>query len=472
MNKIVKDINTCTLFHDNPEVHLLLSLKMALYVDGYQFTPLFKMKKWDGKRHFYSAKTHKFPSGLLDHVVQLLKTELNIELPIEDVRAREFIELPLKPFLLGIELRPYQLQAAASAIEKQNCILKAATNAGKTECSAEIIRRLGLPTLFIVDRKELMYQTAETLSTRLGVEIGLVGDGKKDIQLINVVMPQSFVKYETHPVTKTKKVVIDKDLMPLLNCPVLFLDECDNISSNKIRWMVSHSTAYYRFAMSGTPLHNDDVTNMELIGQFGEVAFEITNQELITLGHSSVPTCYFVHTGAEEIPDIDYPTSYKLNIVCGEKRNDAIIQIARKASENNKSVIIICQEIEHGNMLGAYLNAPFIHGGLPTAHRLNMIKQFKNDEVPILISSTILDRGLNISNIDVLILAAGGKSTKRILQRIGRGLRKKASNHLAVVDFLDLCDRYMSEHTALRHEAVKAEGFEIVAVTDIHSLPL
>ena len=51
----------------------------------------------------------------------------------------------------------------------------------------------------------------------------------------------------------------------------------------------------------------------------------------------------------------------------------------------------------------------------------------KNNEIDVLISSAILDEGVDVSNINAVIYARGMKSTRKLLQGIGRGLRKKES---------------------------------------------
>lgn len=452
---------TATLVSQFPEVYKGLDALLAIRVDGYQFTPSFRNHTWDGKHHFFKKLSGKFPSGLLNDVVDYLKDN-NFTHSVHDDRKRPLSLNPICTKLQGIDLRPYQMEAADKIISKEQCIVKAATNSGKTEIAAEVIRRLNLPTTFIVHRKELLHQTAERLSQRLGVRVGRIGDGVEDVRPINVVMPQTAIKSVKG--ATGSKLQLTPTLQFLANADVLILDECHNYPDGRISYLINQSTAFYRFAMSGTPLMNKDVDNYALRGAFGDVAFEITNSELIQMGVSSVPICYFYkvnHPGIERAP---YTRAYTEGIANSFYRNGMILSLAEVLVSEGKNVLVIVREKLHGQRLIERLvhtKSQYIHGSLSSDTRQAAIKKFKAGQLKCLVSTVILDEGVDISNIDVLILAAGGKAPKRVLQRIGRGLRKKESNQLTVIDFLDIGNLYLLEHSQSRVNTMREEGFQV-----------
>jgi len=439
-------------------VHQVLDDELAVTVDGYWFSDAYKNGTWDGKHRFYYARTGRFLAGLLDQVLSLLDKHFPDQyVEVVDNRSAPFVQPPYKKS--AISLRPYQKEAVQKILECKNCVLHAATNSGKTEVAIELIRRLGLPTTYIVHRKELMYQTAERMREKLNIKIGMIGDGICELEDVTIVMPKSVITSTYDPISRSRLKHMKKGLETLLSNQVMFLDECHNLKDSYINWFVRHSNSYYRFAMSGTPFMNDVVTNRELIGLFGETAYHISNMDLIKLHISSEPTCFFYKMESTEVFDMDYETSYKMNIVENTERNRAITRMVKKFNSVNLNVLILVREIVHGATLQAMFGAPFIHGSLSSEVRQNAIKRFKASKGKSLIASTILDEGVDIANIDVLILAAGGKSPKRLLQRIGRGLRKKESNRLLVIDFLDTADEYTLNHSIQRADTVKAEGF-------------
>ena len=75
----------------------------------------------------------------------------------------------------------------------------------------------------------------------------------------------------------------------------------------------------------------------------------------------------------------------------------------------------------------------------------------------ITISSVIFDEGIDVRPLDTLILAGGGKSSTRALQRIGRILRPCENKSEAIaVDFMDNC-KYMQAHSSKRANIYKTE---------------
>jgi len=85
----------------------------------------------------------------------------------------------------------------------------------------------------------------------------------------------------------------------------------------------------------------------------------------------------------------------------------------------------------------------------------------------VLISSSILDEGVDISGIDTLVLGAGGKSLRQTLQRVGRGLRKKKTgeNKVDVYDFMDYTNKFLKNHSDERKKIYLNEGFEVKEVS-------
>lgn len=81
----------------------------------------------------------------------------------------------------------------------------------------------------------------------------------------------------------------------------------------------------------------------------------------------------------------------------------------------------------------------------------------------VTIASVIFDEGIDCRPLDSLILAGGGKSPTRALQRIGRILRPYENKIDAIaVDFMDVC-KYMQGHSQRREKIYKTEEeFEII----------
>jgi superfamily II DNA or RNA helicase len=93
--------------------------------------------------------------------------------------------------------------------------------------------------------------------------------------------------------------------------------------------------------------------------------------------------------------------------------------------------------------------------------RKKTLASFSAGRIPIIVSTNILDEGVDIKDISVLILAFPRKSYRQVLQRIGRGLRKaKNKDFLTVYDFLDEEDKYLKGHYLKRTKFYEKEQFE------------
>jgi ATP-dependent helicase Lhr and Lhr-like helicase len=94
-------------------------------------------------------------------------------------------------------------------------------------------------------------------------------------------------------------------------------------------------------------------------------------------------------------------------------------------------------EEDSRSLIGAH------HGSLSTSHRLNIEKQLKDGQLKAIVSSTSLELGIDIGNIDLVILLGSPKSVARALQRIGRSghqLHKTAKGRVIVLDRDDLVE--------------------------------
>lgn len=129
-------------------------------------------------------------------------------------------------------------------------------------------------------------------------------------------------------------------------------------------------------------------------------------------------------------------------------------------------VLILISHIEHGNKLlemlknCGVLRTLFIHGSLPKEQRNKYIDQIHNNEIDVVIGSSILDEGFDASNFNVVILAAGGKSSIKLTQRVGRVLRPNGNKKALIIDFIDT-PKYLKDHYEKRHEILE-QDFKVI----------
>jgi len=214
------------------QIHKILSVR----VPGYFYSPHFRRGLWDGYRRFFNLLTSTFYTGLIGYVTS------KIEFPYEIIDDRVLVEHKNNILSLnGIELRDYQIKMINEAVSTKRGIISAPPNAGKTEVACGIIQVLGLPTNFFTHRITLMKQTKARMEQRLGVKIGMIGAGIKEIEDINVLSVPSIAKNlndsEIKEMLSRSKVVISDECLPYNSQVLVDIDktvEIGNIVENSI----------------------------------------------------------------------------------------------------------------------------------------------------------------------------------------------------------------------------------------------
>jgi len=292
---------------------------------GYNFSPQYKNGRWDGYISLMHT-TSSFPTGLLGYVVPVLQ-ERGYQVKLDWGDWYNTVIPPVTPDTLeGITLRDYQVEAANELLKRKRGIAKMATNSGKTEVFAALLKVFGdKRAVIVVHRKELLHQTANRLEKRLGCAVGRVGDGLNDPSRITVAMIQTLNnQLDSDGGFKHQ----DFDLNE-----VVIIDECHHVSSNQMMDVLAQIPGPYRFGFSGTPLKEDVLADMKLISMTGRVVTEITNADLISMGHSAVPIVHMhnIFNEGEESWKMDYHPAYQQFVVDNDDRNKLITEIAMRA---------------------------------------------------------------------------------------------------------------------------------------------
>jgi len=472
MKLIVKNIYTQVVFENSSELVFqdLILDALSVRARGYFWSPKYKRGLWDGYVHLYNKKTKRFPTGLLGTVKKCLNRNF-VDYVIEDQQKvsyrpsrEEVISQVNENLLRGVTLRDYQMEAIIESCSVGRGVIYAATNAGKTEIAAGIIKVLNLPSLYLVNSRSLVVQTAQRFEERLGrpvkiVAAGLEHDGNSSIVVGTV---QTFL-------SKMKKAVEPAYLNLLKNSEILFLDECHMLSSDEWYKVAMHCQAGYRYGLSGTPFSEDEVRNMKLRACTDGVLYRVDNKYLINKGYSSCPKVYFYTINQEKRFDgpKTYEESYQTFIVENRIRNNKIVEIVKECMEREERVVILVRMIEHGRILNDLLSwegirSDFIYGIDSVDRRDKAIKSFLRRKRSCVIASAILDQGIDIRNMQNLIIASGGVSRNKTLQRIGRALRKGDNPYVNIYDFIDKNNKYLTRHSKMRMGYCLEEGFEVI----------
>ncbi|MEW6528838.1 MAG: ATP-dependent helicase [Candidatus Micrarchaeota archaeon] len=173
-------------------------------------------------------------------------------------------------------------------------------------------------------------------------------------------------------------------------------------------------------------------------------------------------TCKFV--------DVNYLKKTKIDIASpvedkahysSEKTNAELYELLDKIISTHRTTLIFTNTRNATERAVHYLRTKFgekyieniaaHHSSLSREHRLETEERLKNGELKAVISSTSLELGIDIGNIDIVVLVGSPKSASRALQRIGRSGHRLHENSQGVIIALDRND--LIEITVLAHNA-------------------
>jgi superfamily II DNA or RNA helicase len=412
-------------------------------------------------RQYAITPQGRFEPRLLFSILEFLKTQdiqFNIELTD---KFRDVIAIPtLKEELVKLNLDPrdYQEESVLAAIKNKSGVIVLPTSAGKTLVIALLVKSIqaqhDCKTLILVPDIQLVAQTYSDF-----LEYGIPED--------------EITKWtgSTEP-NKNAKIVISnaqillsekQDLSLLKDIKLLVIDEVHKIRyGNKINKVVEQIPALFRYGLTGT-LPDDKIDQWNIFGKIGRVIYfkqsaDLREQKYISQVHVAALKISYSNTPQFTVPSMHNPTAgYEEEITwlqTNKFRNDIITKLVNKADKNT---LIMVDRIAHGEELLRVLQentdkaVHFVHGAVEIEER-EMIRKLmeEQDNVACIAISKIFSTGINIKNLHNIIFAAIGKARIKIIQSIGRSLRKHASKKRATI--FDIWDnlRYGNKHVIER----------------------
>jgi superfamily II DNA or RNA helicase len=320
-----------------------------------------------------------------------------------------------EPMLNGITLRPDQLELVNQIAIYQRGVIKAPTGSGKTITALGAVSMFpGMRVLILVHRKEILKQFADRIYKHLALRghPQLILEGNRpQLHGTVVAMIQTFVKY---PVEE----VCDK-------FDIVMIDEVHRCWDRKGQYgqFLNGCLAPMKIGFSATE------------GLVGPPIGELTVAEGQELGIIVKPyiTLKIVPYDASVGDYRRYRELYQYGIVENRARNAIIIKEAKARAMANKSSLIIIRDTAKE--------------ALERKTHLTVI------------ASDIWEEGIDIVSLNTVVAAGAGKSKRKTLQIVGRGMRTApGKDRVEVIDFLDPY-RYLARHAVARFTAYAEKGW-------------
>ncbi len=474
-----------------------------------------RLQLWDGLIHFFERdainlgpEDNRIPAGLLPRLVKRLVARGHDVDVTYDPPLPEMAPIAAD-FLIGADMdgdRSYQLDAVNIGLEYGRGIWWLATNAGKSYCIAAFVgalkRQRDLHSLVIVPNKNLVHQTSEDIVKLLGpdVRVGIAGDGIKQTNVdVLVGTYQTLVQGLPGPHTHAG---IHKFIS---TCQCVIVDEGHHATSNANMAILKHATkAVFRIGCTGTvdksdkskgKEHQDNAKAIEHRWRMecflGPVIARVSNEDLIDLGISAKPTILLVEDRKafgdvvitpQSDPDVPkkgqqsaYQRVFEDAAINDNRFRRTVANVTSAYLAQGRPPFIFSHSVKQLKRLKQTLDhfgvpCELLEGKASMHRRREVLARFKKQGDFAILTSPIFDEGASVPEIRGVILAGARKSPVELLQRIGRGLRRKAGdNTITVTDFSMLHSKMLNHHFRSRVASYIDEGFDVHRVGDVGS---
>lgn len=502
--RLILDTRRVTIRRAGPKLIKQLEKVTSYLVSGYYFSAAFKTRRWDGREHLlvFRRGRYQVPIGLLAVIKRELK---RLKIPFEVKRRRQSAPPPVVfDWNPDTKLRPYQKRAAdafCSVPERGRGILKMPVRSGKTKVAADIIRRLGTRTLFLVPSQMLLHQTAESLSESLqGALIGKIGDGEWSEGEITVATIHTLARLRGgskkackgnrtrdgsgnwvkgvygDPASCGRKkcdgahnfiVKTDPRYKPLIEgYGLVIMDECHHLRGDSWHAVITDIPARYRLGLSATVYFNSAKENERgviwLRACCGEIKHEVDTSKLIEQGYL-LRQHVKIYKVAKPNADNE-PWSAELRNRCiyeNPYRNRLIIKLTQKRLKEGMNVMIITNRKNQIGILSDMLDdAGIPHttlvGSDDRSTRAMRVEAFKDGDVSVILG-TVFGEGVDIPEVECVINAEGGTDQKTTIQRMRNMTPSKGKTKAVLCDFWDDTNQYFRKHSRARMRTYESE---------------
>lgn len=461
-------------------------------VPGHEYMPAFRNKLWDGQIKLYNIYKQTIYKGLYDYVIKFAKDRnykviepepINVRKSIQPEHIQKFIDEHLKPVAGGecITAHQHQIDAVTHAINHDRCLLLSPTGSGKSLIIYALIRYYldrippNKKVLIIVPTTSLVRQMLSDFTEYSSNDKWKAEDnchcvyaGKDKISKKRVIIStwQSIYKLGT-------------DYFD--NFEAVFGDECHLFKSKSLTTLMTKLLKCpYRIGTTGTL--DDSLTHKLVIeGLFGRVEHVTTTKKLMNKDLlSKLKIDCLLLNYPEKIRQENKKMKYQDEIdwiVTNENRNKFITDLAVNLKGNS---LVLFQYVEkHGKPLyemikeksGNDRDVFFVFGGTDVELREQIRKITETKDNAIIVASYgTFSTGISIRRLHNIIFASPSKSRIRILQSIGRQLRK--SEHKDTAKLYDIADdihwksykNHTLNHFERRLKIYESEGFEYTKI--------
>ena len=435
-------------------------------VPGARYLPSVRLGRWNGKQSYFSLGGSSYVNLLPEILPYIDNAGYDIEL--EDVREYQttftFPEVSEETFKhklwpkghpvegQPIVLRDYQIEIINNFLKNPQSLQEIATGAGKTIMTAALshsIEPYGR-SIVIVPNTSLVTQTEKDY-INLGLDVGVYYGGRKEYDKTHTICTWQSLGNMLKKTKADEAEVPIGDFLEGVVC--IIVDEVHQAKADVLKTLLTGVMSHIplRWGLTGTiPKAKHEATSLHV--SIGPVINQLAASTLQEMGVLSM-----CHVNIVQLQDGVEFTNYQSELkflTSDEKRMNKIAELSCKIKETGNTLILV-DRIEAGKLLHLKLeenginedSVVFISGDTKGTTRTEHYDDIATATNNIIIATYgVAAVGINIPRIFNVMLLEPGKSFVRVIQSIGRGIRKAEDK-----DFVQIWDITSNCKFAKRH---------------------
>lgn len=450
-----------------------LAKKFTYRIENWLYHPKVRAGVWDGKTSLIDVENQRIPIALFKPVIEAINSagykyliafdkKFLYDFELEEKEVSAFTKKIMSNAPFDWEEREYQMRCIFSALKNKRGVLEASVGSGKSFMLYAIIRFLlhknkdfkiilAVPTVMLV--QQMVQDWADY--------------GWDDVEdVVEILHGGSKPTFKTPVLVTTWQSVYKRKNTFFEDFDGMIFDEAHTASSESLLGIAKKcSNALYRIGTTGT-MPEEKICEMNIkafIGPILEKVDTVELQEEDVLTQLRVMLVNFIYDKSY------YPLTKTFNyqdevnfLSTHEERFTQIVSTHRRYIKKHENTLVLAQKIDQIKMLESKFKLAYgdsrsimVITGEVSDRRREQIRKMVNDMEGVIIIATYqtMSTGVNIPKLHHIMFASSYKSKIKIVQSLGRVLRKHASKVVSYLwDFTDdLRCGYVTKNHSLKH---------------------
>ena len=433
-----------------------------------RYLPAVRLGRWDGRVSFFQLGGSTYVN-LLPEILPLLE-QYDYDVELDDQReyqtAFDFTPVHEDTFVAyswprghpqagePVALRDYQTEIINDFLANPQCIQEVATGAGKTVMTAALSHAV-TPygrSIVIVPNKSLVTQTEKDY-VNLGLDTGVFFGDRKEFGRQHTICTWQSLNVLLKNTKNDRADITIGEFLEGVVCVIV--DEVHMAKADALKTLLTGVMAQVpiRWGLTGT-VPKEDFEFQAIHVSLGPVVSRLAAAELQDRG--VLAQC---HVNIVQLVDHVEYTNYQseLKYLLEESgRLDTMASVIQEVNNTGNTLVLVDRIAAGQELVNRLSNAVFISGATRAGERQDHYDEVAEADDKIIVATYgVAAVGINIPRIFNLVLIEPGKSFVRVIQSIGRGIRKaEDKDFVQIWDITSTC-KFAKRHLTKRKQFYK-----------------